>query len=304
MEIYNQTPQIKKIIEDDYAGFDSSYVDKKNFDNIELFKEYLLKIDMCKVLGLPATCNCIFHNDLKASAHINEYAGKYYYRCFGNCVHTNGINLIEIIKMIKNASYSDALKICSKLFKCKVNFESLARHNQKAEEIINSNARFLADIKTNAPRAYKRLKTPLKLLFEIYKMIENGDGYYDGDNSVVISFSNQYIENVKKISKVSNSLAILHYFCLIKRIPAFEMDSQRINKLYKVSSSGGAQRAVRLINTVKIKEYTGITFNNLEEKATSFEKLLIDLNIKIRNFSFTKLTEKHPFIAMQLFPQA
>lgn len=305
MNMYNLTTQVKCIIDDDFSNYDASFISKHEFDSLDEFKEYILALDISNVLGTEKNLCCIFHNDTKPSACIYDYEKKYYYKCFAECTHNDAVNLIEIIKIIKNIGYHQAILFLAKLFKCQLNFniEGAKIINSNILKIIDNNIEILGQIKNKAPAAYKRLKTPLNLLYAIFELAKNGDSNSYSENAFDITFSNVFIEKSFNLFKNSNSLAILHFFGLIQRLPAYQIKPDRLQQLFEVSHKESL-RTTHVMNCTRIYQYDNSIFDLLEKKAEEFEIILKNSNIKIRNFSFQNITEKNPLVAMKLFPQA
>lgn len=274
------------------------FKDKTKFSNEQEFRIFLLSFDLAAFLGVKANCNCIFHTDNKPSAKITKYNGVYFYRCFSeNCDVNQTLNIIGTVMKLQNTGYFKALYFLKQVFNADVEINE-HKDIETVLSVINKNVCIVRDIKDKAPNAFEIISKELRVLEALYE-ISLERPKTDKDGRPILSLSTRYLkEYLKKEIYVSKTLAILQYFNLLEKIPAY--DCRNLDELIFVSRNNEVRDYTRVVTQIRILPLDVSVFDKLEKRADRFKKKKFLKSA----FSFESVALKEDiFLANKLFPQ-
>lgn len=300
----------------DVGGFrEALHIDQgRRFVDTREFIGWLTALDMVPMLGVPNRCRCFFHEDHNPSASLYSYKGQSLYRCHAGCTESP-LSLIGLYEKLHQCSYTVAVNELACFFDADIEEPGMFIPGGKVD-FLDANRELLCHMPEKAPQAYAILKTELKVLDALMHYAEKKAMPFE--NGVLLSVSGRYLNTLLPHTiRPSCTLALLHYFGLLRRLRLDEIPPPQMERLERFSEQqyqrsleqGFDQEAEvypkcrhRLISQTALFPYEANRFyEQLEETAQRWKTLGYTKD----RFSYAQIAKREdPFLALNCFPQS
>lgn len=273
----------------------------KKFDTFSSAADYIKRIDMSKLLNLPNFHRCLFHEDKHASASIFETKnGIFRYKCHTpNCKAHRTVDVIDVVRELQQSSFDTSVEFLMKSLDITYDYDDKNSFCKSCEDIIKGNRMFVDYCIENNSRAFKVIGANKSVLLALYNIAERQTFSKLKSQKLIIGASNTEIQaELTKEVKISRALAILAYFGLIRRVPNYEIATNRLETLIHTRNPNSC-RIIGQTEIVRFAPDYSEAFAKLEQKADEWKVK----GYKTKTFSFDEVKNRDSiFEANRLFP--
>ena len=316
IQLYNEDSiPMNCLAADDVGGFrEALHIDQgRRFVDTREFIGWLTALDMAPMLGVPNRCRCFFHEDHNPSASLYFYKGQSLYCCHAGCTESP-LSIIGLYEKLHQCSYTVAVNELACFFDADIETPSLFLPTGDIR-FLDKNQELLEQIPDKAPVVFSILKTELESLHMLMEIAKRSAMPFE--NGVLLSVSGRYLNTLLPHTiRPSCTLALLHYFGLLRRLRLDEIPPPQMERLERFSEQqyqrsleqGFDQEAEvyqkskhRLISQTVLFPYeeTGF-YEKLEETAHRWKAL----GYAKRSLSYAQIAKREdPFLALDCFPQ-
>ncbi|MBD7912948.1 hypothetical protein [Clostridium cibarium] len=257
----------------------------------DVFKYFRTEIDLRDFLTINCPINenfsCIFHDDKHPSAQISKASdGSYRYFCnSSNCNFSNnrGLDIIDIIKLQKNLSTSEALHYLCNLYEIKIiDYTWIQKETKKLENNYNLLVNY-NEFKSMFPNIHKLLRYGYPVIFQLLFVARNSlqNTFLQSEGSSIFFISNRYLakEIGKNLTRTNQYLNLLCVLGLINKINDKKIPHDMLHRAKEIAKKNGHNR----ISFYTIPDFL-LVLSNAEAIATRLNENRFSINAMSKKY--------------------
>lgn len=270
---------VDKNIDDKRSGFKALLksagieLPEKIFPNREEFFSYIKSLNLKEILGLDRTCP--FHGG--DSFNVFKHSKDNVYLCYCHSekckYHMKTMSIIELVQELQQSTLSEAIRFLKRALNCTYTDKTpeLNSTNPKSGQILDKNIEILCSFDNYCPTVYKELGRDIEILQCLYNIAKRQIGDYTTSNPwVMISISSEFIKSELGINRsITSAMAMLAYFGLIRKVPLYEITTE---KLLKLKGYKEKEKREKYVSQIQIYELTEDKLLEIEENAKRWQE--------------------------------
>ncbi|EMU52819.1 hypothetical protein [Clostridium butyricum] len=267
---------------------------KNSFTEIDfndVFKYFRTELDLRDFLMINCSIgqnfSCIFHEDKHPSAQISQASdGSYRYFCnSSNCNYNNssGLDIIDIVKLQRNLSTSEALKYLCDLYKIKIiDYAWIEQETQKLEKNYNILINF-NEFKSMYPNIHRLLRYGYPVIFQLLFVARNSlqNRLFQCDGNSLFFISNRYLakEISKNLTRTNQYINLLSVLGLVNKINNKDIHKDMLHRAKEIAKKNGHNR----ISFYTIPDFS-LVLSNAELKAKLMNENRFSINAMSKKY--------------------